>query len=86
MGDKNAKAALFFKKIASCGIGIGFLIFLINCFVSDYILSALCTGIIAASVFIFGFGLCLCLMEEAAAVDRHKRKSFFEKMTYLYWR
>lgn len=90
MRQDHNQAACFFKKLASSGISIGFILFAVNIFVSDYmisyILSALTSGIIIASLFLFGFGLCLTLMGAATAADRNPPKSYMEKMIYLYWR
>lgn len=90
MNHKTSSIAFLFKNIAIYGVCSGLIIFLAALFVSDYtlsfIFSALALGITGASIFLFGFGLCLCMMEEAAPADRHISKSFSERMTYLIWR
>lgn len=57
-----------FNKVASFGIMLGCILFIagviVNVFKETYVVSAIGIGIMIASMVIFGFGMCLSLMEE----------------------
>ena len=90
MQGKNQIGLLFFRKAATYGIYASLICFFTDKLVSDYTLSfllcALSAGTFISSLFLFGFGLCLGLMEEAISTDQEKPKSWMERLTYHYWR
>jgi hypothetical protein len=57
-----------FRNAATCGIIFGIFLFIIGLFVNafnePYLLSAAGIGVMIASMVLFGFGMCLSLMEE----------------------
>ncbi len=69
MSNGHLKTLENFKRAATCGILLGFVLFITGIFVTaftkgTYALSAAGIGVTIASMVLFGFGMCLSLMEE----------------------
>lgn len=66
MEKKYLKSLLTFKKAASYGISVGFILLLFGFIENDFsrFFAAFGAGTIVASMVIFGFGMSLSLLEE----------------------
>lgn len=96
MNKKQTYDLYIFKKTTYLGICIGFAIFLFSIFESglnsNFFLSFIGLGIMVASMFTFGFGMCMNLMDETADKSKGKNTSpssenlyyFLEKRSYFY--
>jgi hypothetical protein len=96
LNKKQTYDLYIFKKSTLLGICIGFAILLFSIFKSDYnpnfILSFIGLGIMIASMFTFGFGMCMNLMNETADKSKGNNTSpssenlyyFLEKRSYFY--
>jgi hypothetical protein len=96
MNKKQTYDLYIFKKTTYLGICTGFAIFLFSIFESalnaDFVLSFIGLGIMVASMFTFGFGMCMNLMDEAADKSKGNNTSpssenlyyFLEKRSYFY--
>ncbi|AGK52621.1 hypothetical protein [Bacillus sp. 1NLA3E] len=69
MSNGYLKTLENFKRAATCGIILGFVLFITGIFANafnggSYAISAAGIGVTIASMVLFGFGMCLSLMEE----------------------
>ncbi|MGJ7919482.1 hypothetical protein [Neobacillus sp. LXY-4] len=69
MINEHVKTLENFKKAATFGIILGMALFFTGIFVTvftgePYLLSAAGIGVMIASMVLFGFGMCLSIMEE----------------------
>ncbi len=75
---KYLKSFFTFKKIALFGCGLGIMLLLIGCFVSDYnkafFFTALGFGLLAGSVVHYLFGTFISLMDEYIVSSKGKPK------------
>jgi hypothetical protein len=93
---KHTYDLYIFKKTTYIGMCVGVAVFLFSIFESDFnnnfILSFIGLGIIVASMFTFGFGMCMNLMDETADKSKGNNTSpsnenlyyFLEKRSYFY--
>jgi hypothetical protein len=96
MHKKHTYDLYIFKKTTYLGIFTGIAIFLFSILESDFnhnfMLSFIGLGIMVASMFTFGFGMCMNLMDETTDKSKGKNTSpssenlyyFLEKRSYFY--